>query len=68
MESPERRGFIRTNGSKTVNLNEVANIFPHGRLMPMSVAVGSLTFHTANIDDLAVCDVACVSIGYESGK
>jgi hypothetical protein len=36
--------------------------------MPMSVAVGSLTFHTANIDDLAVCDVACVSIGYESGK
>jgi uncharacterized protein (TIGR02058 family) len=56
-----------------VNLNEVAKVFPYGRLLPFEVVVGGLTFHTGRIvrelgdnDDLAVCVAACVSIGYDS--
>jgi uncharacterized protein (TIGR02058 family) len=58
-----------------VNLNEVAKVFPYGRLLPFEVVVGGLTFHTGRIvrelgdnDDLAVCVAACVSIGYDSGR
>ena len=58
-----------------VNLNEVAKVFPYGRLMPIEVVVGGLTFNTGRIvrelgdaDDLAVCAAACVSIGYDSGR
>eukprot|EP00985_Skeletonema_marinoi_P015987 scaffold8445_cov145-Skeletonema_marinoi.AAC.3 len=58
-----------------VNLNEVAKVFPYGRLMPIQTVVGGLTFNTGRIvrelgdvDDLAVCVAACVSIGYDSGK
>uniref|UniRef100_A0A7S2KTB3 Uncharacterized protein n=1 Tax=Skeletonema marinoi TaxID=267567 RepID=A0A7S2KTB3_9STRA len=58
-----------------VNLNEVAKVFPYGRLMPIQTVVGGLTFNTGRIvrelgdvDDLAVCVAACVSIGYDSGE
>jgi uncharacterized protein (TIGR02058 family) len=58
-----------------VNLNEVAKVFPYGRLMPIEVVVGGLAFNTGrvvrelgDVDDLAVCVNACVSIGYDSGK
>ena len=58
-----------------VNLNEVAKVFPYGRLMPMEVVVGGLSFNTGRIvrelgdeDDMAVCVAASVSIGYDSGK
>mmetsp|Transcript_21676 Transcript_21676/g.45598 ORF Transcript_21676/g.45598 Transcript_21676/m.45598 type:complete len:259 (-) Transcript_21676:7-783(-) len=58
-----------------VNLNEVAKVFPYGRLLPIEVVVGGLSFHTGRIvrelgdvDDLAVCVAACVSIGYDNGE
>ena len=58
-----------------VDLNEVAKVFPYGRLMPIEVVVGGLSFNTGRIvrelgdvDDLAVCVAASVSIGYDSGK
>lgn len=58
-----------------VNLNEVAKVFPYGRLMPIHIVIGGLTFNTGRIvrelgdeDDLAVCVAACVSIGYDSGS
>ncbi|KAL7430009.1 hypothetical protein ACHAXM_001972 [Skeletonema potamos] len=69
--------FKRENSSEPmeVNLNEVAKVFPYGRLMPINVVIGGLTFNTGrivrelgDIDDIAVCVAACVSIGYDSGK
>ena len=58
-----------------VNLNEVAKVFPYGRLLPIEVVVGGLSFPTGRIvrelgdvDDLAVCVAACVSVGYDSGE
>ncbi len=58
-----------------VDLNEVAKVFPYGRLLPIEVVVGGLSFHTGRIvrelgdvDDLAVCVAACVSIGYDNGE
>ncbi|KAL3795911.1 hypothetical protein HJC23_002182 [Cyclotella cryptica] len=58
-----------------VNLNEVAKVFPYGRLLPIETVVGGLSFHTGrivrelgDIDDMAVCVAACVSIGYDSGE
>eukprot|EP00985_Skeletonema_marinoi_P030187 scaffold30976_cov80-Skeletonema_marinoi.AAC.1 len=43
--------------------------------MPIQTVVGGLTFNTGRIvrelgdvDDLAVCVAACVSIGYDSGE
>ncbi|KAL7510262.1 hypothetical protein ACHAXN_007250 [Cyclotella atomus] len=58
-----------------VKLEEVAKVFPYGRLLPIEVVVGGLSFHTGRIvrelgdvDDMAVCVASCVSIGYDSGK
>ena len=58
-----------------VNLDEVAKVFPYGRLLPIEVVVGGLSFSTGRIvrelgdeDDLAVCVAASVSIGYYNGK
>ena len=58
-----------------VNLDEVAKVFPYGRLLPIEVVVGGLSFSTGRIvrelgdeDDLAVCVAASVSIGYDNGK
>ena len=58
-----------------VNLNDVAKVFPYGRLLPIEVVVGGLTLYTGRIvrelgdkDDLAVCVAASVSIGYDSGN
>ena len=58
-----------------VDLSTVAKVFPYGRLLPMEVVVGGISFNTGRIvrelgdeDDLAVCVAACVSIGYDSGK
>ena len=64
-----------TNHPMHVNLNELAKVFPYGRLLPMEVVIGGLSFNTGRIvrelgdeDDLAVCVAACVSIGYDNGK
>lgn len=50
---------------------EVAKIFPYGRLLPIEMVVGGLSFSTGRLvpelgdsDDMAVCVAACVSIGY----
>ena len=32
-----------------VNLNEVAKVFPYGRLLPIEVVVGGLSFSTGRI-------------------
>jgi len=58
-----------------VDLDEVAKVFPYGKLLPIEVVVGGLSFNTGRVvrelgdkDDLAVCVAAAVSIGYDSGK
>ena len=69
---PTQRGSVEP---MEVSLNEVAKVFPYGRLLPIEVVVGGLSFNTGRIvrelgdeDDMAVCVAACVSIGYDSGK
>lgn len=63
-----------SNEPMEVDLNQVAKVFPYGRLLPMEIVVGGLSFNTGRIvrelgdeDDLAVCVAACVSIGYDNG-
>ncbi len=53
---------------------QVAKVFPYGRLLPLDVVVGGLSFSTGRLvpelgdsDDMAVCVAACVSIGYNNG-
>lgn len=74
---PPRRGTDggAPNEPMDVDLDEVAKVFPYGRLLPIEVVVGGLAFSTGRIvrelgdrDDLAVCVAAAVSIGYDSGK
>uniref|UniRef100_A0A7S3QK70 Uncharacterized protein n=1 Tax=Chaetoceros debilis TaxID=122233 RepID=A0A7S3QK70_9STRA len=58
-----------------VDLAHVAKVFPYGRLMPIQVVVGGLSFPTGRIvhelgdeNDVAICVAASVSIGYDSGE
>lgn len=53
---------------------EVAKVFPYGKLLPMEVVVGGLSFPTGRVveelgdtDDMAVCVAACISVGYNNG-
>jgi uncharacterized protein (TIGR02058 family) len=53
---------------------EVAKVFPYGRLLPVEMVVGGLSFSTGRLvpelgdsDDMAICVNACVSIGYNDG-
>jgi len=55
----------------TVDLDAVAAVFPYGRLLPIEVVPGGLTFGCGRIvpelgdaDDTALVVVAAVSIGY----
>lgn len=55
-----------------VDLSEIAKVFPYGRLMPIDVVVGGLLFPTGrvvkelgDVDDVAICVAACISIGYD---
>jgi len=56
----------------SVDALEVAKVFPYGKLLPIEVVVGGLEFHSGRVveelgdddDDVGVCCVACVSIGY----
>lgn len=43
---PTQRG---SNKPMEVDLNEVAKVFPYGRLLPMEVVVGGLSFSTGRI-------------------
>ena len=54
-----------------VDLEEVARVFPYGRLLPIEVGVGGLTFGCGRVvpelgdeDDTAIIAVAAVSLGY----
>ena len=50
---------------------EVAKVFPYGKLLPIEITRGGLEFHSGRVveelgdqDDVGICCVACVSIGY----
>lgn len=58
-----------------VDFLEVAKVFPYGKLLPIEVTLGGLSFPTGRVveelgdkDDAAVCVAACVSIGYNDGS
>lgn len=53
---------------------QVAKVFPYGKILPLQVVIGGLTYPTGRLvpelgddNDLAVCVAACVSIGYNNG-
>ena len=55
----------------TVDKLQVAKVFPYGKLLPIQTEVGGLEFHSGRVveelgdaDDIGICCVACVSIGY----
>ena len=61
--------------SLPVRTIEVAKVFPYGKLLPIDVVEGGLSFPTGRVveelgdqDDLAVCVAACVSVGYNDGS
>jgi len=54
-----------------VDVEEVARVFPYGRLLPIDVVTGGLTFGCGRVvpelgdtDDTAIVAVAALSIGY----
>ena len=56
---------------QAIDALEVAKVFPYGRLLPIEVVRGGLEFHSGRVveelgdqDDVGICCVACVSIGY----
>lgn len=58
-------------GPMFVDVLQVAKVFPYGRLLPIEICVGGLAFHTGRVveelgdsNDVGVCVVACVSLGY----
>ena len=59
----------------TVDPWEIAKVFPYGRLVPIQTVTGGLEFPTGriaeelgDIDDIGICVVACVTIGYDEAK
>jgi uncharacterized protein (TIGR02058 family) len=59
-----------------VDVLQVAKVFPYGRLLPIEIVRGGgLEFHSGRIveelgdeDDIGICCVACVSIGYNNNN
>ena len=56
-----------------VDVAQVAKVFPYGRLLPIEVVVGGINFHSGRVveelgdkDDVGICCVACVTIGYDN--
>ena len=54
---------------------EVAKVFPYGKLLPIEIVLGGLDFQSGRVveelgddDDVAICCVACVSIGYNNSN
>jgi uncharacterized protein (TIGR02058 family) len=54
-----------------VDVMQVAKVFPYGQLLPIEITTGGISFHTGRIveelgdtNDVGVCVVACVTIGY----
>ena len=55
-----------------VDVEEIARVFPYGRLLPIDVVPGGLTFGCGrvvpalgDVDDTAIVAVAAVSLGYQ---
>eukprot|EP00531_Pseudo-nitzschia_arenysensis_P007856 CAMPEP_0116136724 /NCGR_PEP_ID=MMETSP0329-20121206/11879_1 /TAXON_ID=697910 /ORGANISM="Pseudo-nitzschia arenysensis, Strain B593" /LENGTH=243 /DNA_ID=CAMNT_0003631615 /DNA_START=149 /DNA_END=880 /DNA_ORIENTATION=+ len=64
-------GGEKETSQAVVNPLEVAKVFPYGKLLPIQVTTGGLEFHSGRVveelgdqDDVGICCVACVSIGY----
>jgi uncharacterized protein (TIGR02058 family) len=62
-------------GEYMVDLNEVAKVFPYGKLLPIDVVAGGLAFgcgrvvpELGDLDDTAVMVCAAVSVGYHDPK
>lgn len=54
-----------------VDVLQVAKVFPYGQLLPIEITTGGIAFHTGRIvqelgdtNDVGICVVACVSLGY----
>jgi uncharacterized protein (TIGR02058 family) len=55
----------------SIDIMEVAKVFPYGKLLPFEVCVGGLSFHTGRVveelgdeNDEGICVAACISLGY----
>jgi uncharacterized protein (TIGR02058 family) len=55
----------------SIDIMEVAKVFPYGKLLPFEICVGGLSFHTGRIvtelgdeNDEGICVAACISLGY----
>ena len=69
---PDCGDSTSTSQTTTVDVLEVAKVFPYGKLLPIQVSSGGLDFATGRVveelgdtDDVGICVVACVSIGYD---
>jgi Conserved hypothetical protein (Lin0512_fam) len=58
-----------------VDTAQVAKVFPYGKLLPIDIVVGGIDFHSGRVveelgdkDDVGICCVACVTIGYDDDK
>jgi uncharacterized protein (TIGR02058 family) len=58
-----------------VDLSHVAKVFPYGKLLPIKIVLGGLSFPTGRIvrelgdeNDTAICVAASVAIGYDNGE
>lgn len=58
-----------------VDVWQVAKVFPYGKLLPIEIEVGGLSFPTGrvveelgDVDDVGICVAACVTLGYADGK
>lgn len=56
-----------------VDTAQVAKVLPYGRLLPIEVEVGGISFHSGRVveelgdkDDVGICCIACVTIGYDN--
>lgn len=54
-----------------VDALQVAKVFPYGQLLPLEITQGGISFHTGRVveelgdtNDVGICVVACVSLGY----
>jgi uncharacterized protein (TIGR02058 family) len=73
--SPDNNNETTSHNPMTVQVEEVAKVFPYGRLLPIQIVVGGLSFSTGRVveelgdlDDMAICVAAAVSIGYDNGS
>jgi hypothetical protein len=57
----------------SVDVLQVAKVFPYGKLLPIQIVRGGLEFHSGRVveelgdtNDVGICVVACVSIGHHN--